>query len=167
MSWYRLYMFEWSMMKTCTFILLFISSSHVSNIVCLMNSNVKRRLLENYSSSVTKLDISGLLTLCRLREQLSLRVVVWNSVICIDYSSSVTKLDISGLLTLREQLSLRAVVWNSVICIDHRLTADQISSVLAVDRRSTTKGLIITRSRSPICACHFLKIPSGRSAICL
>ena len=61
--WYYLYMFEWSMMKTCTFILLFIYSSHVSNIVCLLNSNVKRGLLENYISRVTKLDISGLLTL--------------------------------------------------------------------------------------------------------
>ena len=50
-------------MKTCTFILLFIYSSHVSYIVCLLNSNVKCGLLENCSSSVTKLDISGLLTL--------------------------------------------------------------------------------------------------------
>ena len=30
-----------------------------------MNSNVKRGLLENYSSSVSKLDISGLLALRR------------------------------------------------------------------------------------------------------
>ena len=65
MSWYRLYMFEWSMMKTCTFMLLFIYSFHISNIVCLLNWKVKRGSLENYSSSITKLDISGLLALHR------------------------------------------------------------------------------------------------------
>ena len=48
-------------MYICT--LLFIYSSHVSNIVYVLNSNVKRGLLENYSSSVTKLDILGLLAL--------------------------------------------------------------------------------------------------------
>ena len=57
-----------------------------------MNSNVKRGLLENYSSSVTKLDISGLywhyicMIIDRLREQLSLCVVVWNSVLYSDHS---------------------------------------------------------------------------------
>ena len=43
--------------------------------------------------------------------------------------------------------------------------AERILQSLAVDWRSTTKGLIITRSRSAICTCQVLKIVPVGSAV--